>query len=118
MTDLHVTDPEIIHSIPWVSSFLDSSAPHAMDLAHMLHPANLLDLPLDIMRNGYNPQFRTVTVGLSAEFLHHLHELLIVSGDELATPIQTRLSWSRPFGPVRTKVWFLERLPLAQVSQP
>jgi len=92
MTDLHVTNLEIKHSIPWVSSFLDASAPHAMDLAHMLHPANLLDLPLDIMRNGYNPQFRTVTVGRSAEFLHHLHELLIVSGDELATPIQTRLS--------------------------
>ena len=84
----------------------------------MLHAANLLDLPVDIMWNLNNLQFRTVTVGLRAEFLHHLHEVLIVSGDQLATPIQTRLSWSRPLGPVRTKVWFLERLPLAQVSQP
>lgn len=84
----------------------------------MLHAANLVNHPVDLIRNFYNLQFGAVTVGLRAEFLHHLHELLIVSGDELATPIQTRLSWSRPLGPVRTTVWFLERLPLAQVSQP
>jgi hypothetical protein len=92
MTDLHVTNLEIKHSIPWVSSFLDASAPHAMDLAHMLHPANLLDLPLDIVRNLHNFQFCAVAVRFSSELLHNLYQLLIVSGDELATPIQTRLS--------------------------
>ncbi len=62
MTDLHVTYVEIQHSIPWVSSFLDASAPHAMDLAYMLYPVSLLDLPVDIMWNLNNLQFRTVTV--------------------------------------------------------
>ena len=89
-----------------------------MDLAHMFHAANLLNHPVNLIRNFHNLQFGAMTVGLPAEFLHHLHELLIVSGDQLATSIQTRLSWSRPLGPVRTKVRFLERLPLAQVSQP
>src|SRR5207247_10778701 len=97
---------------------LGSSVPGAMSFAHVLHSANLLDLPLDIMRNCDNLQVRTVTVGLSAEFLHHLYELLIVSGDEHTTPIQTRLSWSRPLGPLRTNAWFLPRHSLSPVSPP
>jgi len=84
-----------------------------MDLAHMLRPASLLDFPLDIMRNLHNLQFCAVAVRFRSELLHNLHQLLIVSGDDNATPIQTGLPWSSPTGPVFAGVSFLECIALA-----
>jgi hypothetical protein len=89
-----------------------------MRLADMLYASHPLDLPLDTLGNFYNLQFSAVTICLSAELPDHLHELLVVSGDEHATPIQTWLSWPRRLRPIRAEVWFLERLLLPQLSQP
>src|SRR5579864_6144260 len=102
------------HSLSFVSSLLDTSAPCAMDRAHMLHPISYFYLPCDVIRNFYNLQLRAVTVCLLAEFLHHAHELLVIARNQHAILIQTRFSWSGGFRPVGAKICLLKRLLLPE----
>lgn len=62
-----------------------------MGFTHTFDPAALLDFPFHFRRNFYDLQFCTVTICLGAQLFHHPHQVLIISGNEAATLVQSRL---------------------------
>ncbi len=93
------------------------SSPRAMLFTHMLAAVRLRNDPGHIIRNGDDLELGTMSIGLSAQLFHDLHQPLVVAGNLQAALIQTWFLRTSRRRPIRPQIGFLERIRLPLLSQ-
>lgn len=88
-----------------------------MLLTDVLASIRFRDDPRHIVRNRHDLELSTMAVGLSLEFLHHLHQPLVIARNRHAAPVEAWLPRTCRRGPVGAQVGLVECIRLAYNSR-
>src|SRR5687768_16228926 len=93
------------------------STPGAMLLAHVLASICYGNDPRHVIRNSDHLEFGTVSIGLSAQLLHHLNKPLIIPRNLHPRLIEARLQRTSRRSPIGPQIRLLQGIRLSQLTQ-